>query len=497
MKKIDKLILYPFCKLFILALVSTCFVIVLQIFIVFLNDFIGKGLGASNYALLASYISLSALPHALPLAIIFACIVSLGGLSENLEITALKAAGISFYRIIKSLLVVGIAISFCMYFVNTYFVPRAAIKCFTLLYDMRSKKPDVSIKEGLFYDGIPGYSIRIGRKDKESGTIHDVMIYDHTRKDMLPSLTVAKDGRIYMQEDGKELVIELQNGHSYMDLKDSNSDIYADAIPNFVRANFKMGRIIIGLESLQFSRTKEELFERNRRAKNRDRLKHDIEEMRTSQGEIRGYLEKNFKAHFYLSEGEVGVSDFNSKKFSNADIANAQYVKELLVSYKGNLSYFNNNTPDAVQIGKDALVSAQNFRNYIQKCAQHDYSIMVDKNSHEIDLYKMFTWAISCFTVMLLGISLGSLIKKGGLGVPLLISGILIVIHYVIEIVTEKWAKYGLISTLHSAWATNYVMIPLGIFLFFLAYRDIKILDYDLYSVFVKRLRRKLGGGLE
>jgi lipopolysaccharide export system permease protein len=485
----DKLILKPFLKLFILALVSTLFVIVLQTFLTFLNDFIGKGLGLGNYILLATYISSAALPHALPMTIMFSSIMTIGNLSESLELVVLKAAGFSLARIIRSLIIFSLSLSIFAFYVNSYIVPRAAVKSINLLSDMRQKKPDVSIKEGIFYDGIPGYSIRIGKRDRQNDAIHDIMIYDHTKKDIQPSLTISQNGRIYLQDNARQLVIELNDGHNYIDIKPSDDDLHADIPTNFVRTNFKLQRLIIGLDSLQFSRTKEEIFEKSRRAKNRKKLKEHILTMIKSQEEVRGYITQNFDKHFHDLEKistQESIVDTTLKETDNVFI-----IKKFIEQYKLNPLELSVSSMEVLQVCQDAVKDAKIFRDYIERCAQHDYNIMVDKNSYEIELYKMFTWAISCLTVMLLGASLGAIMRKGGLGLPLIISGFLIVIHYVIEIITEKWAKYGLISTINSAWAANYVLIPVALVIYIFAYKDTRIFETNLYSVILNKFRKK------
>lgn len=490
LKKSDKIVLNPFLKLFVLALFSTLFVIVLQTFLFFLNEFIGKGLGAITYLLLATYVASAALPHALPLAIMFSSIMTMGNLSESLEITALKAAGFSLSRIMRSLIIFGFTLTVFAFYANSYIVPRAAVRCINLLSDMRHKKPDVSIKDGIFYDGVPGYSIRIGKKDRQKDTIHDIMIYDHTKKDIQPSLTIAQNGRIYLQDDGKQLVIELSDGHNYIDIKPSNDEFYTYAVTNFARTNFKLQKLVIGLDALQFSRTKEELFERSRRAKNRNKLKEHILTMKKSQEEVIGYLIQNFEQHFKQLEKVSTQKFIYDAPLKDGD--NVFAVKKLIEQYKIDPLNSDIAAMEALQVCQDATKEAKAFRDYVGKCAQHDYDVMVDRNSYEIELYKMFTWAFSCLTIMILGASLGAIIKKGGLGLPLIISGLLIVIHYIIEIIAEKWAKYGFISTINSAWAANYVMIPLAITLYILAYKDTRIFETDFYSVIINKFRKKI-----
>lgn len=490
-KKIDKLILKPFLELFLVALVTTLFVIVLNIFLVFLNDFIGKGLGIWNYFLLSAYVAATALPHALPLAIMFASIVSMGNLGESLELTSLKSAGISISRIMKPLLIFAAGISIFAFFLNSYIVPKAAVKFLTLLYDMRQKKPNVAIKEGIFYDGIPGYSIRIGKKDRNADTIHDIMIYDHTKKDSLPSLTIAQSGSIYMQNEGKQMVIELRDGHNYFDIKQNEDLNQENEITNFARSNFKKERLIIGLDSLQFSRSKDEIFSRSRRAKNREQLKKHILELNASRQEIRKYLAENFDEHFEITkdlsfEGDV---NYNSNLEGTNNVKN---IKDLLKIRKESGYESDASTFAAVEACKNSIKEATKFRDYVKKCIKHDYEIEIDKNTYELELYKMFTWAVSCLSIMLIGASLGAVIKKGGLGVPLIIAGLLTVIHYIIEITGEKWSKFGVISTINGAWAGNYVIIPVAIFFYILAYRDTRLLEPDFYIVLINKFKSRM-----
>ncbi len=217
MKKIDKLVLGSFLGLFVLTFCVAFFVLLMQFFLFNFSELIGKGLGVDIYLQLASYVGVWTTKQAFPLSVLLASIMALGNLGENHELTALRSAGIPILRILWPLCVFVLLLSGLAFFSNSYVVPRANLNALSLLSDLVKKKPSVAIKEGLFYDGIPGYSIKVDKKLEDKTKLEGIMIYDHTEKRGNVSLTMAKSGRIYTIKDEAYLVIELFNGHNYLE----------------------------------------------------------------------------------------------------------------------------------------------------------------------------------------------------------------------------------------------------------------------------------------
>ena len=470
MNKITKIVFYPFLKLFFLALISTLFVIIMQLYMLYFSNFIGKGISFFTYFELSFYIGSAALSHVLPISIMFSSIVSIGNISENLELTALKASGISLFRIIRPLILFSFFLCFFSLFLNKNYIPKVYIKFITLLKDMQNKKPDISIKEGIFYDGIPGYSIRIGKKNKEKKILEDIIIYDHTRENSLPITTVAKEGKMYFEKNEKVFVFELLDGENLIDIKDEDCKDYICDTKRFIRSNFKMQKLMINLESLGFKRSDEEQNKDFKKSKTASILKKDIESFLSESKNLQNNIYKNILSYFYEIE-KISL-----------------YEKREILNEKNSINNFKNlNEEKKKEIISKSLSSASKVSKYLKGCNREEKKKKIIINDYKIELNKMMSWAFSCISVMILGTCLGMLIKKGGFGIPLIISGFLIVIHYIIEMISEKWGKFGYIDTFSGAWASNYVIIPLCIIFYYMAYRDYSILDFNFFKIFKRK----------
>lgn len=459
----------------------------MQLFMIYFSDFLGKGLTIKTYLELSFYVAIAAYPHTMPLAILFSSIVSLGNLGESLEVEALKTLGISLIRIIRSLLIFSLALFIFSYGINSFVVPKVYINFITLLRDMQNKKPDIAIREGVFYDGIPGYSVRIAKKNKEDNSLEDIMIYDHTKKKNLPYLTIAKKGKIYSKNHGKEFVIELIDGHNYIDIKNEDStSIFSPETKNkFIRSNFKKQTLILNLEALGFHRSNKDEYKEFKKSRNIFDLEKDILEMNEYKKKIYQNVSESYNNFFYELFSKISREKFPAVEKINS----VAYFRELFS--KKNSEDFEKNSKNLKPIAASAKKSAETFLNYLKGCRKQEYKQKTFINDYAIHMKKMFTWAFSCISVMILGATLGVIMKRGGLGIPLIISGILIVIHYIIEMISEKWGKYGVINPSLGAWASNLVIIPLGIFFYYVAYRDIKFSDFKIYNFFAKKFSKK------
>jgi len=508
MKKVNKIVLFPFLRLFILALFSTLFIMVMQTFIMFLDQFIGKGLGIITYLELGSYIAGMMLPDSIPLAILIASIVSLANLGENLELTALKSAGISMIRILLPLFTFSILLGIAAFISNCYFIPKISVNAISLFYDLKHKKPALSIKEGVFYDGFPGYCIKIGRKDSDQKTLYDIMIYDHTRKNIPPALIIAESGIIDTTTDEEKIDVDLFNGHNYVDLPNEREDEKENSsqkkiVYDFVRSDFKTQKIIVDLKSLKISRTKKELFERLKKAENIDQLNFDISKMKAKKQKLIDNMVDEFNNRFMQVINKKTLNASEIIEMSNTFKSVLEFKKEILQrngNKENHLNTVENITQSEPKLDSDkvskanivvssVIESVKNFRNKLSTYAKEYVDLTDEIISYEMEKYKRLTLAVTCITVMLIGAPLGAIIRKGGLGVPLIIALMLVVIHYVIDITAEKLTKLGYMHVLAGVWAGNLVIIPLGLFLLRLAYKDTRILEGDTYIIAIEKVK--------
>ncbi len=487
----------------------------MQFFLIYFDELIGKDLGFWIYLQLFLYFGINATPLAFPLATLVASLMIFGSLGEQLELTALKSAGIPFIRVLRPLFLLICLISFFLYFSNGYLVPKVNVKAYTLLWDLRKKKPSIAIKEGVFYNGIPDYSILVQKKLPDEKTLEDIIIYDHTKNKGNVHLTTANSGKLTTTQGEQYLVIELFDGHNYIEeLPEKNKEKATSTpdkplIPQFYRASFQSQKILIDLDELKLTRTSEKLFAYHHNTKTNRQLIEDIskkkQKIRNNQQEI---LE-SFRQHYHLPviDSVIHITEAASTESTTATDNLIDSTTEFLPTIDLNhstasaevhevpqkklpITHELDQYPNRRQIIQKALAQARDLKYKLQPQVNKINSISKDLREFQIEKHKRAAYALGCVIMLLIGASLGSLIKKGGLGVPLLISTAFILIYYMADMFGTKWAKADLIGPLLGAWAPNMVLIPFGLFFLRHAQKDTRILEGDAYHI----LWRRIGG---
>ena len=485
MKKLDKLVLKSFLGFFVLTFCVAIFVLFIQCFLIYFDELIGKGLGLSVYGQLFFYVSANATPQAFPLAILLASIITLSNLSEHLELTALRSAGISLTRVLLPLFVFTALLSAFVFCSNSYLVPKASLNTISLLFDLREKKPSLSIKEGVFYSGIPGYSIKVGKKLPDQKTLQDIMIYDHTQEKGQAVLTIAQSGTIYMIHDDAYLVIELFDGHNYVERAlAENANNTASRIPAFYRSSFKSQKLVIDMESFQLSRTKKELFAHHRRTKSLWQLGTDITEMQEETTAIQQKLQAGLQHYWRQPKDNLSLEAMQAQSRAE-QLADISHFKNCLVqkSYhagtevqvEGQPPQYSTSTVQHVI--HRALTSTHLFGKELTKQTNEMQGIQEEKREYRVARHKMLSLAASCIIVFLIGASLGAIVNRGGLGIAIIIAAALVVQYYIVDMVAEKWATLGMIPPFLGAWLGNLISLPFGLFFLVHAYRDTRLLD--------------------
>lgn len=506
MKKIDKLVLSSFLSLFLLTVCAAFFVLLMQFFLLHFDELLGKGLGLAIYTQLASHVAIMATKQAFPLAILLASIMTLGNLGENYELTALKSAGISLPRILWPLFFFVLLLSQLVFFVNSYVVPRAHLDAYSLLYDLVKKKPSVAIKEGIFYDGIPGYSIKVRKKLDDQKTLQGIMLYDHTQGTGNVSLTMAESGKIYTVHDEAYLMIELFNGHNYVEISPyvNATDSHDEQVSQFYRSSFKTQKLLVSLELLQLSRTKQTLFASSYKTKNTQQLAADIVAMKRAIQKSRQSLYTTASCFFVEPDNvEPTVATAAQKNLLKA--ANILHLKAFTEHQHRAKTQYEElrpdndlttalsapyKTADLTCIYGAALSQAKAFKDELVPQVNEQKRLTKEIKRHELARYKMLAWAVSCIIVFLVGAPLGSIVKKGGLGVPLLIATGFIIWHYFCEMLGEKWVNEDIIDTFSGAWLANWLLLPFGLLFLKQALQGVRFLRAAFYADLVRRLKK-------
>ncbi|MBD1396017.1 LptF/LptG family permease [Pontibacter sp. JH31] len=469
MKKLDKLIIRSFAGPFLLTFAVVEFILLTQYMLKYLDELVGKDLGSEVFAELLFYFSINMAPIALPLAVLLSALMTFGTLGEHHELTAIKTSGIALPRILRpvSFLVVSLAIG--AFFFNNYVVPKANLKAYSLLWDIRQKKPSMNFKEGAFYNGLPGYSIKINEKLNDGKSLRDIMIYDHSKGGNNTTVILADSGRMYTEHDDNYLVLELFRGQTYVD---QNNGGFRNSSEQFVREKFDASKIIFSLSSFNLDRTREELFSDNKMMKDIDQLNSVTDSLRRYKARETAMYAPNVDPFYMYFKADTG------------DVKNGIKFNEKVLEKEKELAPLN------VDVLLVASTKARNVKSFTSGYLERVNTLARDANNYEIEIWRKYTQSAAIIIMFLIGAPLGAIIKKGGLGVPVIISIIFFIIMYVLGILGEKWAREGLIPVSVGMWGANAILFPIGLFFLYQARNDSSLLEVDFWRKLMTRLRR-------
>jgi lipopolysaccharide export system permease protein len=471
MRKLNSFILRSYLGPLVMTFFIALFILLMQFLWTYIDDLVGKGLEWYVILKLLFFASTTFIPLALPLAILLSSLMMFGNLGEHYELVAMKAAGISLSRIMRPLIVVTLLISgIAFYFANNV-LPKANLKFLSLLFDIREKKLAFNIKEGVFYNGIEGFVIRVGQKDKDGNTIRDVMVYDHTKHQGNISLTLAEYGKMELTPDKRFLIFRLYKGTNYEERTDLR---HSEITHPFQRTKFNEQFQKFDLAAFKLTRTDEKLFKSNYEMLN-------IAQLLASEDSIRKELNKQtiefhrlFIRNYYLlssiDTSKQHVIEGKSTDPLPSDVMAACTPAErqkILENAKNSAVFVNENL-------KQNKLTLSGMNRLVRK--------------HQIVIHKKITFSIACFLLFFIGAPLGAIIRKGGLGMPAVVSTVFFLLFWVLSLTGEKYAAEGVLPAYQGIWIAPAVLLPIGIFLTYKATVDASLLDIDTWIKFFNRL---------
>ncbi len=493
MKKLYKLTLSSFLGPFVLTFFIVVFVLLMQFLWKYIDDLVGKGLKFPVISELLLYTSASLVPMALPLAVLLASLMAFGNLGENNELLALKSAGISLQRIMNPLIVLITIISIGALMFNNYVLPYTNLKFRSLLYDIQRQNPEMQIKTGIFDNTLEGYSIRIAERDPKTSLLKNIMIYDHTDHVGNIIVTIADSGYMKMTEDKRYLLLTLYNGETYTEMQKQRRRIRDKSYPSR-RDKFEKQEMIIEMVDFGLKRTDENLFKSSYQMMNlkqlayvEDSLKGDI---RLTEHSLQTTLEKSsyYKNKNYLRK--VGFRTVVSDTAGNADSLKTE-KKERIINMNMDSIYDHMNNNEKQRVVAQALGYARGAMNYINNNYVNSDNMVKRLRKYEIETQRKFTLSFACLIFFFIGAPLGAIIRKGGLGMPVVISVLFFLVYYIISITGEKFVRESVISAFSGMWLSTFILIPLSAFLTYKASTDSVIMNIDTYFNFFKRIFKK------
>lgn len=474
-KKLDIFIAKQFGLLFVGTFFICQFVLMMQFLWRYIDDLIGKGLSMEILAQFFWYMGLMLVPQSLPLAILLSALISFGNLGETSELTAIKAAGISLLQSFRSLIVISVFISLASFYFQNNIGPSANMKMAQLLISMRDKSPETQIPVGVFYDGIPNSNIYVQKKDNETGKLYGIMIYRMTGSYEDQAIILADSAMIQSTADKKHMLMTLWSGEWFENMQ---SQALADAasVP-YRRESFIMKRIVIKQDN-DFNLTDASLLSNNARGKSLQQITHTIDSIDLKYDSIgkASYKEMRYVYMPLTNIKQQQIKDFKAKK--GDDKTNF----DVLESY--------NKLTNAEK--QQALATAQNT--VTRQISELEYRSMITQDGdtlirfHKIEAYNKFTTAFSCLLFFFIGASLGAIIRKGGLGIPIIVSVLVFITYYILDNSGYRMAREGIWSVWFGKLLSTLVLTPLAVFVTYKAHNDSMVFNLDLYRNFFIKL---------
>jgi len=476
MKRIYWLIIKSYVGPLVMTFFISLFILLMQFLWKYIDDLVGKGLEWYIITELLFYASSTFVPLALPLAILLSSIMSFGNLGEHYELVAMKSAGISLRQIMFPLVITSVILSLFTFYFSNNILPVTNLKFKSLLYDVRKKKLAINIKEGVFYDDMENFVIKIGKKDSDGKTIYDVKIWDHSDKKGNINVTVADSGIMESTPEGRYLIFSLFNGHNYEEMVNQKRHYYNRP---FQRTSFKEQIKIFNLSEFKLTRTNEELFKNNYQMLNIRQLNFTIDSLNNS-----------------LEERKVNFADnyIRNYRYQNR-LENAKEVPDTVEVLPEFLDNFDKATK--MRLISGALGSARNLKKTLKYYVDDFDNKKLYINKHKVVWHQKFTLAFACLILFFIGAPLGAIIRKGGLGLPVVVSVLIFVIYHIISMIGEKSAKQDAMNVAAGMWLSSVIILPLGIYLSYKATIDAPIMDREIWNkifdklAIFKKLRKK------
>ena len=442
----------------------------------YIDDLVGKGLPTLVIIKLFAYTSTTLVPMAMPIAVLLSAIMTFGNLGENYELTAMKAAGISLIKIMFPLIVFNLFLSIGSFFFYNNVMPVTSLKMKSLLYDIRQQRLDINIKPGVFYNGIDDYSIKVSSKNKKNGMMYNVMIYDHTQHRGNVDVTVSDSAIMKITPDKQFMLINLYNGRKYTYLPEQNRHRAYRTYPSEIQM-FDDEMITMKLNGFGLKRTAEDLFKENYQMMNVSQLRYYSDS-----------LSKVLKKNEYLFSNSLQQNNYFRK------LPPKDTLKKIPLNLAVNVDSLFNAQPKnmRLKIIKAAINYARSTNSYITSSSE-DFKWRAKLISKfDIEFYKKYSVPVACFILFFIGAPLGAIIRKGGLGWPVVISVFFFMLYYVISMIAEKSVKEGVMPAFEGVWLSSFVLLPIGIFLTYKSNNDSVMFNITTYIEPIKKILKKL-----
>ena len=475
-KKIDVFILKSYLLLFPGTFFICLFIFMMQFMWRYVDELIGKGLSGEILAKFFYYSGLTLVPMSLPLAILLASLITFGNLGEKFELLAMKSAGIPLVRILQPVFFFAIIVSMGSFYFQNVIGPEATKQLASLIWSMKQKSPELEIPEGIFYNEIPGYNLFVEHKDKQTGMLYGVMIYSTTGGYNDAQIVLADSARLQSTADKMHLRLTLYNGERFRNMESQNGQNVLRANIPYMRESFISEVDLIPFDG-NFNLMDANLFSGNAQTKDLREILHGIDSLRHDLDSVGHYVAGNTMQNYLKKSLPVGQKDSLS------------IIKGEKESRTPLDSIYNGIPEDRkVSAWKTALTRARTVSSEYDYRSYSTSNMNESLRKHQIEAHKKFTLSLACLLFFFIGAPLGAIIRKGGLGVSVVISVIIFIFYYMVNVGSEKMAKTGEWNIVSGVWLSSAILLPIGIFLINRANKDSVVFNIEGYREFFQRL---------
>ncbi len=480
MKRLHWYIIKSFMGPFFMTFFIVLFVLLMQFLWKYVDDLVGKGLDFKILAEMMFYASFALLPYAFPLAMLLASIMTMGALGENYELVAIKSSGISLFRIMRPLIVIAVLITITAFYFANNILPHTNLRFTTLLYSVKEQRPELVLQEGVFTNEMDGFSIKVGQKNRKTNMLYDLLIYDHRGNKTNQSVTVADSGYLRITEDKKYMILDLYHGVNYTEQQDkARRD---ERTYPFRRDKFEKQTIRVKVRNFGFSREDEGIFRNTYRMLN-------IEQLVVMEDSLSDEYYKRLQNYML----QFNLNSPVTKKMYNLTV-NADSLKrdvdiptpDTMINFD---EYFNGlDKWVKAEIANTALGNTRTNMQNINLFQDQLYNRKKNINKYEMERYKKFTLSVAVLIFFFIGAPLGAIIRKGGLGMPVVVSILLFIAYYIVSMTGEKSAREDVWSMFNGMWFSSFIFLPVGIWLSYKAATDSAIMSSETYMKFFDKL---------
>ena len=485
-KIVDKYILRTFIPLFVMSFAVCWFIVVMQFLWRYIDELVGKGLSGFMLLKIIFYAALSFIPMSLPLGILLASLMTLGNLGERLELLALKASGIRLYRIIRPIMLLVLAMACGLFYFQNDLMIRAQVRMWTLVITAKYAAPEMEITPGVFYTGIPGYSLYAKDRDAGTGLMHRMMVYDMSRGYLNPRIIRADSGRLVMDKSKKFLVLKLYQGQSFENIQTQSYNTATEPVP-YMLPHFDYSETFIPFDANIKMQDEGELSSMY--------VGKNLHQLQRSIDSIRPILDSTRLSYAQVVGASLMESHYGTSSYAYQDSATRAQEQVRLAHLEQQTRHSKAEDASLTFTPQDSLQAISMARDKADR-VKEEASLYIDTDDAQFyqfrtlhqEWHRKFTFPVSCLIFALIGSSLGAIVRRGGIGMPIIISIFFFVVYFIIDSFGTNMLRNESIPIWLGMWLSNIVLFPVGIFLAYKANQDSSALNVEVYVIFFRKL---------